>query len=128
MKQLIALIVCVAAAAASADNRTTDTTDPAIKAIAKIAVEQRNRFEVLSKTIRRYDPNRTNIVVRAARQSMQEKLDAERTKVRDCLSRLATATSRLDRVTAFLEEKRNEARLSTTRAIYQAVIDKMNEL
>lgn len=54
-----------------------DLVDPTIRAIQKQAAKYRNRFEVLSKTIRKWGPS-TNLFARAARQSMQSRLNETR--------------------------------------------------
>ncbi len=43
-------------------------------------------------------------------------------------NRAERACARIDNTLAYLEEKRDEAKLPTTKAIYQAIIDKINEL
>lgn len=54
-----------------------DLVDPTIRAVQKQAAKYHNRFEVLSKTVRKWGPS-TNLLARAARQSMQSRLDETR--------------------------------------------------
>lgn len=54
-----------------------DLVDPTIRAVQKQAAKYHNRFEVLSKTVRKWGPS-TNLFARAARQSMQSRLDETR--------------------------------------------------
>ena len=43
------------------------------------------------------------------------------------IRRIKAASDRLDRLTAWLTEQRDAAHLSTTRALYQAILDKIGE-
>lgn len=43
------------------------------------------------------------------------------------IRRLKAASDRLDRVKAWLIEQRDSMRLSTTKALYQAILDKIEE-
>lgn len=43
-------------------------------------------------------------------------------------NRAERASARIDNTLTYLEEKRDEAKLPTTKALYQAIIDKINEL
>lgn len=44
------------------------------------------------------------------------------------IKRIKAASDRLDRVKAWLIEQRDSMRLATTKAIYQAIIDKIEEV
>ena len=65
---------------AQKDGVKADLVDPTIRAIQKQADKYHNRFEVLSKTIRKWGPS-TNLFARAARQSMQSRLDETRAEL-----------------------------------------------
>lgn len=43
------------------------------------------------------------------------------------IRRLKSGSDRLDRLTAWLEAQRDSAALATTRALYQAILDKIGE-
>lgn len=62
------------------DGVKADLVDPTIRAVQKQAQKYHNRFEVLSKTIRKWGPS-TNLFARAARQSMQSRLDETRAEL-----------------------------------------------
>jgi len=54
--------------------------DPALEAIKTVAHQNASRYEVIRKTVYRYDPAKTNVFARPARASMQTKLDTARAK------------------------------------------------
>lgn len=49
-------------------------------------------------------------------------------KIYATILRIKAAADRLDRVKAWLIEQRDSMRLATTKAIYQAIIDKIEEV
>lgn len=115
--------------------------DPLIEALKRDAKARANRYEILRRTQTAHLPGRTNLVARIMRQSLGERLAEARAGWTNALQRAqanwAMYTNQATRVSALVDmlnakraeyvEKRDKATLPTTRALYQAFIDQIDQ-
>ena len=109
-----------------------DLVDPTIRVIQKQAAKYHNRFEVLNKTIRKWGPS-TNLFARAARQSMQSRLDetrAELDQAKDeakALKDMQKAARKfgkdIEKVRKDFEKYRDKAATEDEAAFWQSLLD-----
>ena len=115
--------------------------DPLIEALKRDAKARANRYEILRRTQTAHLPGRTNLVARIMRQSLGERLAEARAGWTNALERAqanwAMYTNQATRVSALVDmlnakraeyvEKRDKATLPTTKALYQAFIDQIDQ-
>lgn len=115
--------------------------DPTIDALKAAARRQRARYAVIKRTTQRYDPAKTNMFVRPMRASLAERIAEARAGWSNALVRAqanwAMYTNAATRAEAVIDlltakraeyvEKRDKAALPTTKAIYQAFIDQIDQ-
>jgi len=128
-------------AVAGRETTPAPKVDPLIEALKRDAKARANRYEILRRTQTAHLPGRTNLVARIMRQSLGERLAEARAGWTNALQRAqanwAMYTNQATRVSALVDmlnakraeyvEKRDKATLPTTKAIYQAFIDQIDQ-
>lgn len=109
-----------------------DIVDPTIRKIQQQAKKYQNRFEVLTRTQHKWGPS-TNILARAARQSMQSRLDETRAErdaakvyekqVKDLQKAAKKDGKNLDKLRKDLEKFRDKAETDSFRETCQGLLD-----
>ena len=126
---------------AKSETAPAPEVDPLIEALKRDAKARANRYEILRRTQTAHLPGRTNLVARIMRQSLGERLAEARAGWTNALERAqanwAMYTNQATRVSALVDmlnakraeyvEKRDKATLPTTKAIYQAFIDQIDQ-
>lgn len=102
--------------------------DPMLEQLRRDAQRRKARFEVLKRTQTQYQPGRTNLNVRAMRASLAEKIAEARRGWTNALLRVEAVRGKLETRKAEYVAKRDKATLPSTKAIYQAFIDIIDEL
>lgn len=136
-KLMIGLASVLTSALCGAYTLRADTIDD----LRRAARAQNARYQFLKRTQTRVTPGRTNLVARLMRQSIGERLSEARAGWTNALIRAqdnwtfyTNTAARVDAVADTLRakraeyvEKRDASVLPTTKAIYQAFIDQIDE-
>lgn len=111
---------------------TADLVDPTIRKIQQQARKYHNRFEVLKRTQQKWGPS-TNLLARAARQSMQSRLDetraerdqakAEAKSLKDMQKAARKFGKNIEKVRKDFEKYRDKASTEDERAFWQSLLD-----
>ena len=111
---------------------TADMVDPTIRKIQAQARKYHNRFEVLNKTVNKWGPS-TNLLARAARQSMQSRLDETRAErdqakadakaLKDMQKAAKKFGKNLEKVIKDFEKYRDKASTEDKAAFWQSLLD-----
>lgn len=111
---------------------SADVVDPTIRKIQEQARKYHNRFEVLKKTQKKWGPS-TNLLARAARQSMQSRLDetrAERDQAKSeakALKEMQKAARKfgknIEKVRKDFKKYRDKAATDDERAFWQSLLE-----
>ena len=109
-----------------------DIVDPTIREIQKQARKYHSRFEVLNKTVKKWGPS-TNLLARAARQSMQSRLDetraerdqakAESKALKDMQKAARKFGKNVEKVRKDFEKSRDKAATEDEAAFWQSLLD-----
>ena len=109
-----------------------DLVDPTIRKIQEQARKYHNRFEVLKRTQQKWGPS-TNLLARAARQSMQSRLDetraerdqakAEAKSLKDMQKAARKFGKNIEKVRKDFEKYRDKASTEDERAFWQSLLD-----
>lgn len=116
------------AAAKGAKLAATPKVDPTLERLRQDAQRRKARFEVLKRTQTQYQPGKTNLNVRAMRASLAEKIAEARQGWTNALIKVDAVKAKLETRKAEYVAKRDKATLPSTKAIYQAFIDIIDEL
>ena len=137
----VALAVVMAASAEPVKKAQTVQKDPTLVALEQVARRQHNRAVVIDKTVRRYKPeDRSELIVRDARQSYQERLHAARKAVkeeaegrlkaedeakaaRDLRKAAKRSEKNLEKILKTLNQAIKKASDADEVAVYQGIID-----
>ena len=111
---------------------SADVVDPTIRKIQEQARKYHNRFEVLKRTQQKWGPS-TNLLARAARQSMQSRLDetkaerdqakAEAKALKDMQKAARKFGKNIEKVRKDFEKYRDKAATDDERAFWQSLLD-----
>ena len=116
------------AAAKGAKLAAAPKVDPTLERLRQDAQRRKARFEVLKRTQTHYQPGKTNLNVRAMRASLAEKIAEARHGWTNALVKVDAVKAKLETRKAEYVAKRDKATLPSTKAIYQAFIDIIDEL
>ena len=111
---------------------SADLVDPTIRKIQEQARKYHNRFEVLKRTQKKWGPS-TNLLARAARQSMQSRLDetraerdqakAEAKSLKDMQKAARKFGKNIEKVRKDFEKYRDKAATEDERSFWQSMLD-----
>lgn len=111
-----------------AAEREQPPVDPDLERLRRDAQRRAARYAVLKRTVTRHEPGRTNLVVRAMAASLAEKIREARQGWTNALLKAESVRARLVERREEYAKKRDSAALPTTKAIYQAFIDAIDDL
>lgn len=113
---------------ALAAEREQPKVDPDLERLRRDAQRRAARYAVLKRTVTRHEPGRTNLVVRAMAASLAQKIEEARRGWTNALLKAESVRARLVERREEYVRKRDSAALPTTKAIYQAFIDAIDDL
>lgn len=111
-----------------AAEREAPKPDPDLERLRRDAQRRAARYAVLKRTVTRHEPGRTNLVVRAMAASLAEKIEEARRGWTNALLKAESVRARLVEKREEYVKKRDSVTLPTTKAIYQAFIDAIDDL
>lgn len=125
-----------AADARKAAEQSRPKPDPTLERLRADAKARARRYAVLRRTVTIHQPGRTNLVVRAMASSLADKIAEARQLAESWKTQWQSATNRAeiaearaaraDAARAWLVSQRDKATLPSTKAIYQAIIDRLD--